>query len=78
MMLTAMRFAELGKEAWPVDWLETGHVLEECEWPVTCNLGSWPVKACQNLTFVTYKRQIRSAELVFWETKLARVGTRAW
>lgn len=29
MMLTAMWFAELGKEAWPVDWLETGHVLEE-------------------------------------------------
>lgn len=29
MMLTAMWFAELGKEAWLVDWVETGSALEK-------------------------------------------------
>lgn len=58
-----MRFAELGKEAWPADWVETACVLEE--WSVTWDLESWPIRACQTLTFVTYKRPIRSAEMVF-------------
>ena len=29
MMLMAMWFVELGKEAWLVDWVETGSVLEK-------------------------------------------------